>query len=184
MNQLFGGKTAVVYMSKYGASEKYGKVIAKKLSADLYDLHDINVVEKLREYSSIIWGGGIYAGKINGVDVLIKNIHALSDKHIIVFSVGNTPVDRIDILDKVRDKSIPCSIKARLHFYHFVAKANFSCLKLSDRMVLAVRRIMLLIKPVSIRSDGEKLFLSNYGKDLQVIDKKAIDQFVKSFSER
>ena len=89
MKKSVSTKTAVVYMSKYGASEKYGKIIAKKLSAHLYDLNNITVNETLRPYSSIIWGGGIYAGKINGLDVLKKNIHALSDKRIIVFSVGN-----------------------------------------------------------------------------------------------
>lgn len=177
---------AVVYMSKYGASEKYAQLIAQNLQADLFNASDQSLGETLRPYGTIIWGGGIYAGKINGMHVLSKEIDRLNDKRIVVFSVGSTPTDRRDLLKKVRNNSIPRRWCSNIVFFHFVARVNFSDLTLVDRVMLASRRLMIILKPDKFRTNRERVFLSEYGKDSQTIDEnstKTLVEIVKQMKE-
>jgi len=170
-------------MSKYGASEKYAKLIAQNLRADLFNASEKFLDEALRPYKTIIWGGGIYAGKINGINGLCKQIDKIKDKRIFVFSVGNTPTERHDILEKVRNNSIAHKQHPRIMFFHLVARANFSCLTLGDRFMFACRRLAIIIKPAKFRTDGEHLFLSEYGKDSQRIDENAVVDIIKHIKE-
>ena len=178
MKNMANSDYAVVYMSKYGASEKYAKIIAQNLQADLFNAGEKSLGETLRPYDTIIWGGGIYAGKINGINILSRHIDMLNDRRIIVFSVGNTPADRHDILEKVRNNSISHKQRSKIIFFHFVARANFSSLTLTDRFMFAFRRLAIILKPDKFRTDGERLFLSEYGKDSQIIDENATKRLI------
>lgn len=169
---------AVIYTSKYGATKRYAEIIAKALSANLYDAQDNLNDVILKKYPLIIWGGGIYMGKINGMHDLVKNADQLEAKHIFVFSVGNTPAERQDLLNKVRENSISDKKNLNLSFFHFVARANFSDLTFADRLLLSVRRLSLLIKPKSSLTNGEQRFLDEYKKDLQVIDEKSTEGLI------
>ena len=170
----------VVYSSKYGASEKYARIIADELTADIYDTRNDHLDEIFERYGTIIWGGGIYAGRINGLGALIKQLDKSQDRRIVVFSVGNTPEESVDILDKVRKNSIPQRLHPQVLFHHFVAKANFSSLTFSHRILFAALRIGLLIKPKKSRTPGEELFLAEYGTDTQEINKNAARKFAAS----
>ena len=56
-------KFVVVYISKYGASKQYALWLAQALGADLFDGEGLHVKD-LREYSTIVFGSGIYAGRL------------------------------------------------------------------------------------------------------------------------
>ena len=80
-------KIAVIYKTKYGSTKKYAGWIALKLYADLYEISDIRS-KHLDEYETIIFGGGIYRGKINGLNFIDQNYNKIKDKNIYIFSVG------------------------------------------------------------------------------------------------
>jgi len=80
-------KIAVVYQSKYGATRKYAEWIAGELSCDLFEGKDIKAGDLL-PYDTIILGGGLYAGGVNGIKLLTKNFSKFSDKNLILFTCG------------------------------------------------------------------------------------------------
>lgn len=53
-------RTAVVYQSKYGSTEKYAKWIAETLACNLFDRETVTL-DELRSYDTIIYGGGLLA---------------------------------------------------------------------------------------------------------------------------
>ncbi|MBE6024948.1 MAG: flavodoxin [Cellulosilyticum sp.] len=81
-------KVAVIYQSKTGYTEKYAKWIAEALKGDLFEGKTVDVKD-LKEYHTIIYGGGIYAGKINGIDFVTKNYEELKDKQLVAFACGS-----------------------------------------------------------------------------------------------
>ena len=83
-------KAVVVYQSSYGTSKSYAEQIASELGADLAERGKARI-SGLLGYDTIIFGGGIYAGRIAGCELLGRNAKKLSDKHLVVFSVGFTP---------------------------------------------------------------------------------------------
>ena len=69
-------KTVVLFQSKYGATKKYAQWIAEELSCDIFERKNINA-NALEAYDTIVYGGGLYAGGVSGIDLLVKNFPKL-----------------------------------------------------------------------------------------------------------
>jgi menaquinone-dependent protoporphyrinogen IX oxidase len=87
-------KIIVIYQSKYGATKKYAEWLSEDLSCDLIETKKANI-DKIKEYDTIILGGGIYATGISGISFLKKNYKRLMDKKIVVFAVGASPYNDV-----------------------------------------------------------------------------------------
>ena len=79
-------KIVVVYKSKYGSTKKYAEWIAKAAHADLFPCSKISI-EKLMEYDTIIYGGGLYMVGIIGFSLIRDNFDKLKkQKSYCIFS--------------------------------------------------------------------------------------------------
>lgn len=85
-------KTAIIYSSKHGATEKIAQYIASELKPLPTELINIKVVKNidLSNYDRVIMGSSVYAGRINHkLSVLIKNnLLTLLEKKIALFICG------------------------------------------------------------------------------------------------
>ena len=54
---------AVVYATEYGSAEQYARWIGQELGADENEIHQV-YKEKLETYRTVIYGGGLYYGRI------------------------------------------------------------------------------------------------------------------------
>ncbi|MCB5942942.1 flavodoxin domain-containing protein, partial [bacterium 210820-DFI.6.52] len=72
----------------------------------------------LDEYETIIFGGGIYRGKINGLNFINQNYNKIKDKNIYIFSVGMESIseNRKESLIKNNFKNIE---EKNVGFYNF-----------------------------------------------------------------
>ncbi|MDY2959927.1 MAG: flavodoxin domain-containing protein [Hornefia sp.] len=81
-------KTAVVYYSKYGTTKKYAGIISDELGADLFEARNIKFRD-LKDYDTVVFGGGIYSGGIGGIELITRNWYkGLNEKKVICFAVG------------------------------------------------------------------------------------------------
>ena len=85
-------KVAVVYTSKYGSAEKYAKWICEETDGTAFEASKCKAKD-LEEFDTVIYGGGVHAGGIEGIDFLKKNIGKLEGKKILVYAVGLTMQD-------------------------------------------------------------------------------------------
>ena len=84
---------AIIYSSHYGFTEAYAHWLAEDLSADLLEAGKVRR-EDLEKYGTIIYGGGLYAGGVNGISLLVKNAELLLGKKLYLFTVGaSDPAD-------------------------------------------------------------------------------------------
>lgn len=88
MKQL-QNETAVIYTSKTGFTEKYAKWIAQEMQCEAIPLKKA-LSRPLKEYDLLIYGGGLTAGMVNGLNK-IKNREELKGKRLILFAVGAMP---------------------------------------------------------------------------------------------
>jgi menaquinone-dependent protoporphyrinogen IX oxidase len=72
-------KVLVMYFSKYGHTKKYAEWIALELNGDIYNIKNIKS-SILKNYDAIILGSGLYAGKIEGINIIINNYEALKNQ--------------------------------------------------------------------------------------------------------
>lgn len=171
-------KTAVVYQSAYGATEAYAREIARAVSADLFQLKDATP-SRLEDYDTLLFGGGIYAGTIQGARLMEKRFAQLPGKLLAVFSVGFTPADRADILTKVAEKSFSESTRKRIRFFHLPAGIDYPHLRPLHRLMLAFPHFILAHKPEQALTEANKKALAAYGKPRQPLPLEQIQPLVE-----
>ena len=65
-------KTAVLFRSKYGASKEYALLLGKKLNAEVIENEGL-IPKLVEEFDAMVLIGGVYAGKISGIEFWKKH---------------------------------------------------------------------------------------------------------------
>ncbi len=169
-------RTIVVYKSKYGSTKAYAEWISEALSCEIREAKSIKL-EELLEYDTIIYGGGLYAEVISGVTLITKNIDALKDKNLIVFSTGITPLDLRDYYDKlVIEKNFKNGEQEKIKVYNFLGKMVLSELSLPHRA--ALKSLKMVMGAKKNPTEMEKLLIKLCDADGDFSDRGQIEGLV------
>lgn len=174
-------KTIVIYKTKYGSTKTYAEWIAKRLSCECVSAKDIDV-DKMRSYDVIIYGGGLYAEIINGVTLITKNIHALQDKKIIIYTTGLTPLSCREYYDKmVIEKNFKGNLPKNVTLFNFLGKMKLSELSMPHK--LALKSLKKLMSAKEKPTDMEKLLIELCDADGDFCDENSIEELVRFAKE-
>ena len=78
-------KAIVVFRSKTGYTKRYAKWIAEELGCDIKENASFS---DIAGYDTVICGGGVYTGGVNGAKLITGNLDKLSGKKLVLFAVG------------------------------------------------------------------------------------------------
>ncbi len=133
----------VVYRSKYGSTKQYAEWIAEELGCEARDAKGMKISELL-SYDTIIHGGGLYAEVIAGATLITKNFDMLSDKNLIIYTTGLTPIECRDYYDKlVIEKNFKNGEHEKIKIFNFLGKMIIEELSLPHRAALkTLKKIM------------------------------------------
>lgn len=162
-------KVLVVYKSKYGATEKYAGMLQEEFGCDIMDMKEYdNAV--LKNYSRIIFAGGIYAGGISGISTLRKNWNYIKDKKTAVFCVGASPFDE-KAIEEVKKHSLKGDLEGVPLFYGRGAWDE-SRMNFKDRTLCKMLQKMVAKQDPSACEPWMKALLSAVGEKCDWTDKK------------
>ncbi len=169
-------KAIVIYKSKYGSTRTYAQWIADELSCEAVDVRDIRA-EDLKDYDTIIYGGGLYAEVIAGVSLITKNLDVLKDKKIAVYTTGITPIDCRDYYDKlVIEKNFKKGLPKEIKVFNFLGKMVVSELSVVHRT--AIKSLKKLMSGKQNPTEMEKLLIDLCDCDGDYTDKTAIGELI------
>lgn len=171
-------KIAVIYKSKYGSTKRYAGWIALRLDADLYEVSDIRPRD-LDKYDTIIYGGGLYIGNINGLKFLTKNYDRIKNKKIIVFSVGMKS-ENIDLNKKIIDKNFDEKLINNINLFSFRGEFDYRQLNLIDKLLMKGLKKSISEKDISDLTEDDKIILEGFKQTVNLCDKKTINILVES----
>jgi len=139
-------KTLILYASKYGATEKYAKWLAENIHGDLKKTAAVTK-EDLAAYECIIFGGALYAGRVNGIKKLTANWDTFKQKKVALFLVGMAPPPNQGAID-----SLPAAIKDHAGVFYLRGAVDY------EKMGFFTRLLMKAItkEPKSIDFTEEK----------------------------
>lgn len=167
----------VVYKSKYGSTESYGRWIAEALGCEAFDAKDVKI-DDLLAYDTIIYGGGLYAEVIGGITLITKNFDKLDGKKIIVYTTGLTPPDCRDYYDKlVVDKNFKNGTYSKVKMFNYPGKMVVSELSLVHRGAIKALKKLMSDKPNP--TEMEKLLIKLCDADGDFSDKALIGELVE-----
>ena len=85
-------KGIILYTSKYGATKRYADWLAEETGFDCIETKMARI-ENVKQYDTVVFGGGIYASGISGISFLKKNMPHLQGKKVIIFCDGASPFE-------------------------------------------------------------------------------------------
>lgn len=169
-------KIVVVYQSKYGATKKYAEWISEELSCDLFERKNIKLAD-LEPYDTIIYGGGLYAGGVSGIDIVTKNFNQLSNKNLILFTCGLAdPMDKenTDSIKQSLNKVLTTQMQNKIKLFHLRGAIDYTKLSIAHKAMMAMLYRMINKKDYDSLRIEDKEFISTYGKAVDFTDKSAI----------
>ena len=163
---------AVVYKSTYGFTKQYAEWMAEELNASLFEATSMKP-SQLLNYDVVIYGGGIYAGGINGVKLVTKN----SCKSLVVFTVGAANPHTTDYSD-ILAKNFTPELLSKIRVFHLQGGIDYQRLSPVHKVMMAMVKNFSVEKNPELRSDDDKLFMETYGTKFDFTDKSTITPLI------
>lgn len=177
-------KIAVIYKSKYGFTKKYAEWISQTLGADLLVASKVKV-DELQKYTTIIYGGGLYAGSVSGISIITKNFDALKDKNIYLFTVGSSDVQdnaNIEYIRAALNNVLTPDMQNAIKIYHFRGGLDYTKMSFIHRAMMGMMIKMLSKKPDSELSNDQKQMIQMHGKNVDFFDKDSICDMIQDIN--
>lgn len=166
-------KTIVVYKSKYGSTKKYAEWLAESLGCDLKE--NASLAEVLG-YDTIIYGGGIYAGRINGAGLITKNLGKLAGKKLVLFAVGSS-AGRPEELEAFWEKALDKTVREQVPHFYLRGGFDYGRLGSVDRLMMNMLKKMLLGKDTL--TEDEKGLLAAYDTPVDFTDRDDLGKILE-----
>lgn len=169
-------KTAVVFCSEYGSTKRYAAYIAEKLQADLLSIEDAKDVSS---YDTVVYGGGIYAGALNGNEWLKKNQASLCNKKLILFtcSISDPNIERNrENIQKGLEKCLSQELISHSKIFYFRGALAYQRLKLTHKGMMKV--LFQILKHKKDRSPEEDAMLQTQETPVDFVDTSQADALI------
>ena len=109
-------KILVTYKSKTGFAKKYAEIIGNEVKANVLELGKVTA-NKMSEYDVIVYGGGLYAGSINGYKQAKTMFESSTAKEFVLFATGATPNVMKEKIEEVWKANLAEEQESIPHFY-------------------------------------------------------------------
>lgn len=169
-------KTIVIYDSKYGHTKQYAEWIAAECSCAVLPRKQASSAA-LSDYDTIIFGGGLYAGGISGINLLTENYDLLSTKKVILFTCGLADPENKENVAHIREalsKVLSPDMMSHFQIFHLRGGIDYSRLNLIHKVMMSMMRKMLLGKNPTERSTEDEELLRTYGKVVDFIERQTL----------
>ena len=167
-------RTIVIYASKTGFVEKYANWIAEELVTEAISVSETDV-EGLSDYDTVIFGGGLYAGGINGSKLVKKALQRFHDKKFVMFITGASP-GRDDEIERVWDSNFTKEEQSRMGRFYLRGGFDYEKLGMKDKVLMTLLRKKLESK--KDRTEDEQGMLDAYDEPVDFTDKDRISELV------
>ena len=166
----------VVYESKYGSTEKYAKWIAEELNCKASKLSETNL-DELNNYDNIIFGGWIYAGKLEGFKVIQKHKEKLKDKNLLVYAVGLADGEdpQYQAFKEKHFKEFN-----NIQSFYLRGTRNFNILTLKDKVMISAFKMILKIQKPEKRDEDTISMMNNKAKPIDFTNKESIKPILQA----
>lgn len=110
-------KALIIYKSKTGFTKWYAEIISKEVNGNLMDFKEVTA-EIMSEYDVVIYGGGLYAGMINGYKKAKVMFEKSSANSFILFATGGTLNEATKEIDEIWKNNLSEEeLESIPHFY-------------------------------------------------------------------
>ena len=174
-------KILVVYNSKYGHTKKYTQWLAERLNADVCESKNLKSA-LLDDYSTILFGSGLYAGSNKAALLIVKHFEQIKDKKVVLFTCGLADVTNetnIININKALDEVISPEIRNKIKIFHVRGGIDYDNLSIVHKTMMKMLHLKLSKTPADELNDEDREFMATYGQTIDLSDKKMIEPIIR-----
>lgn len=128
-------KILVTYKSKTEFTKRYAEVIAQEVNGMLMDFKEVTV-EKMSEFDVVVYGGGLYAGMINGYKKAKEMFEKSSAKKFILFATGGTPNEATKEIEEVWKHNLSAEELESIPHFYMQGGICYEKMSLPDKIIM------------------------------------------------
>ena len=134
--------TLILYSSRGGTAQAYAERLCGMRDCDIMEAKEAKLTQ-LRAYETIIWMGGVYAGRVEGLESLQKYHKKLIDQRLAIFAIGAAPDEweaKIDLPGELSE--IP--------LFYGRGRWNVKTMSWKDQMMIGMLKAAQAKKPEAV----------------------------------
>ena len=128
-------KILVTYKSKTEFTKRYAEIIAQEVNGMLMDFKEVTV-EKMSEFDVVVYGGGLYAGMINGYKKAKEMFEKSAAEKFILFATGGTPNEATREIDEVWKNNLLTEELGGIPHFYMQGGICYEKMAFPDKMVM------------------------------------------------
>ena len=128
-------KILVTYKSKTEFTRKYAEMIAKETGACLMDFKELSA-EKMSQFDVVVYGGGLYAGMINGLKKAKEMFEKSTAEKFVVFATGGTPNEATKEIDTVWKNNLTEEELSLLPHFYMQGGLCYEMMSFANKMIM------------------------------------------------
>ena len=160
-------KTIVIYNSQTGFTKRYAQWIAEEINADCVEL-SIAKNTDLDSYDAIVFGGWAVAGSISKLKWFKNNISKWSNKKLIVFCVGASPIENPEIEEALPKNFTADELKV-VRWFYLPGGIDYEKMSLKSRAMMKMFVKMLKAKKNKTQDDLNQIRMVSSSYDISDI---------------
>jgi menaquinone-dependent protoporphyrinogen IX oxidase len=173
-------KKIIVYGSKYGTAKSYAIELSRKTGISCIEYTQ---VESLKDFSTIVYLGGLYAGGVLGLKKTLKKYSLSSDQKFICITVGLSDPkveSNVEHIKSSLEKQIPKEIFNHCKCFHLRGGIEYE--KLSRVHAIMMKALYKKVKklPKEKQSEETRELIETYNKNANFVDFKSLDEIIDS----
>ena len=174
-------KTIVIYESKYGSTKQYAEWIASSLSCEIREKKAFPPSD-FKNYDTVIFGGGLYAGGVSGISLLTQNFPLIREKHVILFTCGladPTDAKNRSHIEASLSKVLTPEMQDYFQLFFFRGAIDYSRLTFIHKVMMGMLNRAMRKKESSSLTEEDLLMLQTYGKKVTFLDRSSVQPLVE-----
>lgn len=176
-------RTLVIYKSKYGATQKYAKMISEALGCDRIMVDQMKLFSLFGEYENIILCLPIYNGLLAGMTTVKARYYRISEKNITLLMVGLTDLASEGEIDRAVVASLTEGMRHKFRIFYAKGRVSYKSLMPFDKMGWNKWIKYLKTKPKEQLNETEIQMLAHSRDRIDFIDEEAIQSLLESIRE-
>ena len=169
----------IVYGSHYGTTKQYAEELSKRTNIKAISFKKFN--QQINDYDNIIYLGALYAGGVLGMSKTLKKLNNISNKKIIIATVGlSDPADEVNknnIRNSIKNQ-IPKEVFERAKIFHLRGGIDYSKLNFVHKTMMKLLYNAVKNLPEEKQTAENRAMIETYNKIVNFIDFSRLDKII------
>ena len=167
----------IVYGSNYGTTKQYADELSRRTNMKVISFKKVN--QQINDYDNIIYLGALYAGGVLGMSKTLKKLNNISNKKIIIVTVGlSDPTDEVNknnIRNNIKNQ-ISREVFEKAKIFHLRGGIDYSELNFAHKTMMKLLYNAVKNLPKEKLTAEDRAMIETYNKKVNFIDFSSLDK--------